>query len=173
MDREEVILVNELDEVLGVAEKLEAHQQGLLHRAFSVFVFNEEGKLLLQQRALHKYHSPGLWTNTCCSHPRPTETTIEAARRRCQEEMGITLTLKEIFSFVYRADFENGLTEHEYDHVYIGQYNKEPRINKEEVMSYKWISPQDIQHELVLNPDHYTAWFKICFDRVLPYIGKF
>ncbi len=170
MEREEVILVNEHDEVLGVAEKLEAHQKGLLHRAFSVFVFNEQGKLLLQQRALHKYHSPGLWTNTCCSHPRPTETTVEAARRRCLEEMGIALSLKEIFSFVYKVDFENGLSEHEYDHVYIGRYEKDPRINKEEVMNYKWMTPQDIQKELLLHPDQYTAWFKICFEHVIPHI---
>jgi isopentenyl-diphosphate Delta-isomerase len=169
---DEVILVDENDQVIGTAEKLAAHEKGLLHRAFSVFVFNEKGELLLQQRALHKYHSPGLWTNTCCSHPRPNETTIEAARRRCMEEMGITLTLKEIFSFVYQATFENGLTEHEYDHVYIGQYSKDPIINKEEVRAFKWVAPETIQKDLMLNPHHYTAWFKICFERVITYSSR-
>ena len=169
---EEVILVNEQDDVIGRAEKLEAHKNGLLHRAFSVFVFNDNEELLLQQRAQHKYHSPGLWTNTCCSHPRPDEVTIEAARRRCLEEMGIVLTLKEIFSFVYKADFENGLTEHEYDHVYIGTYNKDPYINKDEVNAFKWASISNIKKDLLVNPNHYTVWFKLCFERVVKHISK-
>ena len=169
---EEVILVNEQDDVIGRAEKLEAHKNGLLHRAFSVFVFNDNEELLLQQRAHHKYHSPGLWTNTCCSHPRPDEVTIEAARRRCLEEMGIVITLKEIFSFVYKADFENGLTEHEYDHVYIGTYNKDPYINKDEVNAFKWASTSNIKKDLLANPNHYTVWFKLCFERVVKHISK-
>ena len=169
---EEVILVNEQDDVIGRAEKLEAHKNGLLHRAFSVFVFNDNEELLLQQRAHHKYHSPGLWTNTCCSHPRPDEVTIEAARRRCLEEMGIVITLKEIFSFVYKVDFENGLTEHEYDHVYIGTYNKDPYINKDEVNAFKWASTSNIKKDLLANPNHYTVWFKLCFERVVKHISK-
>ena len=170
---EEVILVNEQDDAIGRAEKIEAHKNGLLHRAFSVFVFNDHGELLLQQRAQHKYHSPGLWTNTCCSHPRPNEITIEAARRRCLEEMGIVITLKEIFSFVYKADFENGLTEHEYDHVYVGTYNQDPYINKDEVNNFKWASTSNIKKDLLANPNHYTAWFKLCFERVVEYNYKY
>lgn len=169
---EEVLLVNEQNEIIGRAEKLEAHEKGLLHRAFSVFVFNSNGDLLLQQRALHKYHSPALWTNTCCSHPRPNETTLEAAHRRCAEEMGIELPLEEIFSFVYKADFDNGLTEHEFDHVLIGSYNQDPHINKEEVHAFKWASTISIKEDILLNPNHYTAWFKLCFDRVVAHINK-
>ena len=127
MNREEVILVNEADEQIGVMEKMEAHEKGLLHRAFSVFIFNDKGEMLLQQRALNKYHSGGLWTNACCSHPRPGEDTLQAAKRRLMEEMGIetSLTLKN--SFTYKTAFENGLTEHEFDHIFIGTFNQEPK----------------------------------------------
>lgn len=166
---EEVILVDEQDRVIGQMEKLEAHKKGLLHRAFSVFVFNNKGELLLQQRALHKYHSPGLWTNTCCSHPRPNETSIEAARRRCVEEMGIVVTLKEVFSFMYKAEFENGLTEHEYDHVFVGYYNEDPDINKDEVHAFQWISKASLQKELKINSNSYTAWLKLCADKALAF----
>ena len=169
---EKVILVDEYDHMIGVSEKLEAHEKGLLHRAFSVFIFNKRGELLLQKRALHKYHSPGLWTNTCCSHPRPDEATLNAAERRCQEEMGIQVVLKEAFSFIYKASFENGLTEHEYDHVYIGQYEHDPVINTEEVETFQWMSPKDIQKELSEHPEHYTAWFKLCFEKVIDHYSQ-
>ncbi len=172
MPIEEVIVVDEHDRILGVAEKLAAHEQGLLHRAFSVFVFNTQGQLLLQQRALHKYHSPGLWTNTCCSHPRPQEDTIHAAQRRCMEEMGITLPLTEIFAFVYKAEFENGLIEHEYDHVFIGTYNEDPSINTDEVATFQWLSTDEIKKALLAHPEHYTAWFKLCYERVLQYVNS-
>ncbi|MCK5815631.1 MAG: isopentenyl-diphosphate Delta-isomerase, partial [Flavobacteriaceae bacterium] len=135
MVEEQVILVNELDEQVGLMPKMEAHEKALLHRAFSVFVFNEKGALLLQQRAANKYHSPLLWANTCCSHQRDEETSIGAGERRLQEEMGFDCELKEVFTFIYKAPFDNGLTEHELDHVMIGTYNKDPEINKEEVAS--------------------------------------
>ncbi|MBV1888096.1 MAG: isopentenyl-diphosphate Delta-isomerase, partial [Urechidicola sp.] len=145
MTVEQVILVNENDEQLGLMEKMEAHEKALLHRAFSVFTFNENGELLLQQRAASKYHSPLLWTNTCCSHQRNGESNIEAGKRRLQEEMGFVCELKEIFSFVYKAPFDNGLTEHELDHVMTGIYNENPKINKEEVENYKWMTIEDIK----------------------------
>ena len=126
---EKVILVSETDEQLGLMGKMEAHEKGLLHRAFSVFIFNKDGELLLQQRALDKYHSPGLWTNTCCSHQREGETNLQAGKRRLLEEMGFSCELKELFSFVYKAPFDNGLTEHELDHVMVGYYDEDPVIN--------------------------------------------
>ena len=136
MKQENVILVNEQDKQLGLMPKMEAHEKALLHRAFSVFVFNEKGELLLQQRAADKYHSPNLWTNTCCSHQRDRETNIDAGKRRLQEEMGFACDLKEVFWFVYKAPFDNGLTEHELDHVMVGFYNNNPVINKVEVYSF-------------------------------------
>lgn len=160
---EKVILVNEKDEQLGLMEKMEAHQKAILHRAFSVFVFNKKGELLLQQRALEKYHSPGLWTNTCCSHQRDKETNIEAGKRRLEEEMGFSCDLKEMFSFVYKAPFDNGLTEHELDHVMIGYFEEDPIINKEEVASYKWMDPKDVKKDIESHPELYTEWFKIIF----------
>lgn len=164
--REEVILVDELDKPIGVMEKLEAHQKGLLHRAFSVFIFNGKGELLLQQRALSKYHSAGLWTNTCCSHPRPNEDTMAAAKRRLIEEMGIETQLIHKTHFIYKTAFENGLTEHEYDHIYFGNYSETPDINKDEVEAFKWMHPQIIKVEITNFPEKYTSWFKIAMEKL-------
>ncbi|WP_405566154.1 isopentenyl-diphosphate Delta-isomerase [Polaribacter sp. Asnod6-C07] len=158
-----VVLVDENDKQLGLMPKMEAHEKAILHRAFSVFIFNDKGELMLQQRAAHKYHSPLLWTNTCCSHQRDGESNVEAGRRRLQEEMGFTADLKEIFSFVYKAPFDNGLTEHELDHVMIGSYNDKPEINKDEVEDYKWMQLDDVKADIKKNPDVYTEWFKIIF----------
>ncbi|WP_228852228.1 isopentenyl-diphosphate Delta-isomerase [Aegicerativicinus sediminis] len=165
MKEELVILVNEQDEKIGLMPKMEAHEKGLLHRAFSVFVFNNKGQLLLQQRAKTKYHSPGLWTNTCCSHQRDGETNVEAGKRRLMEEMGFTTELTDSQSFIYKAPFDNGLTEHEYDHILTGMYNDEPAINPEEVESWKWMSLHDVKQDMNLNPEIYTVWFKIIFDK--------
>lgn len=160
---EKVILVDEQDNQLGLMPKMEAHEKAVLHRAFSVFIFNENRELMLQQRAAHKYHSPLLWTNTCCSHQRDGESNIEAGKRRLYEEMGFSADLKEVFSFVYKAPFDNGLTEHELDHVMVGDYNGEPKINPEEVESYKWMTMDAVKNDIETNPDNYTAWFKIIF----------
>lgn len=162
---EQVILVNEKDEEIGLMEKIEAHEKALLHRAFSVFVFNKQGELMLQQRAASKYHSPLLWTNTCCSHQRKGESNIEAGKRRLEEEMGFTTSLKEVFHFIYKAPFDNGLTEHELDHVMVGFYDGEPKINLEEVESYKWMSLDAVRNDIALRPNAYTSWFKIIFDK--------
>lgn len=166
MNKEYVILVDEQDNDIGVMEKLQAHQEGLLHRAFSVFIFNEKGELLLQQRALSKYHSAGLWTNTCCSHPRPNETIKDAANRRLFEEMGMSCDLKIITNFIYKTPFENGLTEHELDYVLTGITNQNPQINKDEVENYKWMPIEDIKKDIISNPDLYTSWFKIALEKV-------
>ena len=167
---EEVILVDTNDVPLGTMSKMEAHEKAILHRAFSVFILNKDGQLMLQQRALSKYHSPGLWTNTCCSHQRLGETNIEAGTRRLQEEMGFKTPLKELFSFVYKATFDNGLTEHEFDHVILGYYDSEPIINNEEVTNWKWMNLEEIIKEIKTTPDNYTAWFKIIFDRFYNHI---
>lgn len=164
---ERVILVDTNDSPIGQMEKLEAHQKGELHRAFSIFIFNTKGELLLQQRALDKYHSGGLWTNTCCSHPRPGEDNLAAANRRLKEEMGMKANLTPAFSFTYRAEFESGLIEHEYDHVFFGKSDLLPVINKEEVEQYKYINLDTLKQELLLYPDHYTPWLKICLEKVI------
>lgn len=169
---EQVILVDESDREKGTAEKMEAHRRGLLHRAFSVFVFNDEGLLLIQQRAASKYHSPLLWTNTCCSHPRPGEETLEAALRRCKEEMGIEPVLIHAFSFIYQAALDQGLTEHEYDHVFIGLCNDTPSLNPEEVADYRWATLEEIQKDVKKHPSHYTVWFTICLDQVIEHYRK-
>jgi len=160
---EQVILVDKDDKPIGLMNKMEAHEKALLHRAFSVFVFNEKGELMLQQRAAHKYHSPLLWANTACSHQREGESNVKAGRRRLQEEMGFSTELKEIFSFIYKAPFDNGLTEHEFDHVLIGRFDDEPKINPDEVASYKWMKLDDVKKDIESNPEIYTAWFKIIF----------
>ncbi len=165
MAEELVILVNENDEQIGLMPKQEAHEKAVLHRAFSVFLFNEKNELLLQQRALTKYHSPGLWTNTCCSHQRNGETNLEAGKRRLFEEMGIATQLRETTQFIYKAPFDNGLTEHELDHILIGSFSEEPVINELEVASFKWMHMVDIEKDMQDNPDSYTAWFKIIFDK--------
>jgi isopentenyl-diphosphate Delta-isomerase len=170
MTEEQVILVNEKDEEIGVMPKLEAHEKAVLHRAFSVFILNSSNQVMLQQRAGHKYHSPLLWTNTCCSHQRVNETNIEAGKRRLEEEMGFKTNLKELFHFIYKAPFDNGLTEHELDHVMIGYFNEEPKINTEEVASWKWMSIEAIKADMLENPSIYTVWFKIIFDEFYHYL---
>lgn len=159
-----VVLVDENDKKIGLMPKMEAHEKAVLHRAFSVFIFNKDGDLMLQQRASHKYHSPLLWTNTCCSHQRDGETNLEAGKRRLFEEMGFNTDLKEVFSFVYKAPFDNGLTEHELDHVMVGYYENEPKINKDEVEAYRWMTLEDVKTDIEKNPQIYTAWFKIIFN---------
>lgn len=158
---EQVILVNEKDEPIGAMAKLEVHQKGLLHRAFSVFVFNNAGQLLLQCRAANKYHSAMLWSNTCCSHPMPDEDSLDAARRRLKEEMGIDIMLEKKFDFIYRADLDNGLTEHEFDHVYVGTFNGEPHLNPAEASDYKWVTINELKADIKLHPSLYTTWLKI------------
>ena len=170
MKEEHVVLVNERDEALGTMPKMEAHEKGVLHRAFSVFIINKAGEIMLQQRAGHKYHSPLLWTNTCCSHQREGESNIEAGKRRLQEEMGFTTDLKELFSFIYKAPFDNGLTEHELDHVMIGYYDDVPVLNQDEVADWAWEKPETIKDDMKQNPDKYTAWFKIIFERFYDHI---
>ncbi len=165
MKEENVILVNKDDEPIGLMPKMEAHEKAVLHRAFSVFIINDKGETMLQQRAKDKYHSPLLWTNTCCSHQRDGESNIEAGKRRLMEEMGFSTELKELFSFIYKAPFDNGLTEHELDHVMMGHFNDLPNINSNEVETWKWMHPEDIKKDIAKNPEQYTAWFKIIFDR--------
>ena len=164
--KQQVILVNDQDEAIGTMEKMEAHQKGLLHRAFSVFIFNSKGEMLLQQRALDKYHSAGLWTNTCCSHPQPGEDIIESAQKRLAEEMGFTTPLTKVFDFTYRASFDNGLIEHEFDHVFTGEYDGEVNYNPVEVMNYRYRSTDEIMRSLQTEPQIYTAWFRLAFPRI-------
>ena len=163
---ERVVLVDGNDVEIGVMEKIEAHQKGLLHRAFSVFIFNNKGEMLLQQRSLKKYHSGGLWTNACCSHPKPFETTISAAHRRLQEEMGFEVKLVKAFDFTYKAAFLNGLTEHEFDHVFIGYYDGAIEPNFDEVENYAFRTMERIQENIKAYPDFYTEWFIIAFPKV-------
>lgn len=167
MKEELVVLVNEKDEKVGLMPKLEAHEKGLLHRAFSVFIFNDKGEMLLQQRALHKYHTPGKWANTCCSHQRDGESSLDAGVRRLQEEMGFVTDLTYHKSFIYKANFDNGLTEHEFDHIMTGHYNEDPVINPDEVAAFKWMAIPDILLEMELDPEKYTAWFKIIMSEHL------
>lgn len=171
MEEEKVILVNENDEQIGTMPKMEAHEKALLHRAFSVFIFNKENELMLQQRAAHKYHSPLLWTNTCCSHQRVGESNIEAGKRRLMEEMGFVVDLEESISFIYKAPFDNGLTEHEFDHVLIGHYDDVPNINLDEVASWKWMPIEKVKADIKQQPELYTEWFKIIFDKFYEHIN--
>ena len=167
MDKmEQVVLVDEQDHPIGLMEKQAAHIGPHLHRAFSVFIFNSEGELLMQQRALSKYHSPGLWTNTCCSHPRDGETLEEATSRRLMEEMGMTCEMHEVYTFIYKAPVGQGLTEHEFDHVWIGQSDDTPNINREEVESWKYMSLNDLKKDISIHPELYTEWFKITFEEM-------
>ena len=170
MIEENVILVNRNDEQIGLMPKLEAHEKAVLHRAFSVFILNSKNEIMLQQRAHQKYHSPLLWTNTCCSHQREGESNIEAGSRRLFEEMGFKTELKELFHFIYKAPFDNGLTEHELDHVMIGYYNENPFINLEEVEDWKWMKIEDIKEDIEKHPKIYTVWFKIIFDEFYHYL---
>jgi isopentenyl-diphosphate delta-isomerase len=166
-----VILVNENNEQIGTMPKLEAHEKAVLHRAFSVFIFNDKNELMLQQRAALKYHSALLWTNTCCSHQLVGETNIQAGKRRLNEEMGFVVELEESISFIYKAPFDNGLTEHEYDHVLIGKYNDIPRINQDEVANWKWMSLEAVKNDMLEQPEIYTEWFKIIFDKFYEHIN--
>ena len=172
MKKENVVLVDRNDNPMGLMPKLEAHEKGVLHRAFSVFILNQKSQLMLQRRALDKYHSPGLWTNTCCSHPRESESNIEAGVRRLKEEMGFTTPLKPMFSFIYKSKFDNGLTEHEFDHVLLGYYDKQPFINTIEVSEWKWMSLDKIILEIKNKPEDFTVWFKIIFERFYNHIYK-
>lgn len=162
-----VILVNENDEQIGTMPKLEAHEKALLHRAFSVFIFNSKREVLMQQRAKNKYHSGSLWTNTCCSHPFPGEDTLVAANRRLMEEMGIKASLDYVFKFQYKAGFDNELTEHEIDHVFVGKSDEIPSINSDEVASYKYMTIHEIQQDIARFPKNYTVWFRIIFAESL------
>lgn len=164
---EMVIIVDPYDREIGVEEKMKTHRDGKLHRAFSVFIFNDKGEMLLQKRASNKYHSGGLWTNACCSHPRPEEAVEEAAVRRLNEEMGFVCKLKKAFHFIYKAKLDGGLIEHEFDHVFIGNYNGEIHPNANEVADYRWLDIQTIQQELEHSSEKYTVWFKIALERAL------
>ncbi len=164
---EQIILVNENDKEIGFADKMEAHIRGELHRAFSIFVFNSDGKMLIHRRALSKYHSGGLWTNTCCSHPRKGESLNEAAHRRLQEEMGFDCPLEEIFSFMYRKELDRDLIENEYDHVFIGEFNGQPSPNPSEVEEYAWIDPNAAITDIKEKPEKYSYWFTLALERVI------
>ncbi|WP_432712040.1 isopentenyl-diphosphate Delta-isomerase [Pedobacter sp.] len=169
---EQVILVDQDDQQIGVMEKMKAHYSGSLHRAFSVFIFNTKGELLLQQRALNKYHSPGLWTNSCCSHPRPGEKTLDAAHRRLEEEMGLNCLLTYGFHFTYQASFSNELIEHEFDHVFFGLTDLMPVPNADEVASFKYINLESLAVELQQSPTNYSAWLNICFPKMVEFKHK-
>ncbi|MBD0402685.1 isopentenyl-diphosphate Delta-isomerase [Flammeovirga sp. EKP202] len=171
MERNDVILVDKNDQQIGVMEKLQAHVEGKLHRAFSVFIFNNEGKLLLQQRALTKYHSGGLWTNTCCSHPKPGEEVHEGAHRRLVEEMGFNTEIEWVDHVLYKAAFGNGLIEHEYDHVFVGYYDGIIKPNPEEVESIRWIDIAELETWMKKKPSDFTAWFGLCLEKVKCYLN--
>jgi len=164
-----LILVDENDMPCGKLEKSLTHKLGLLHRAFSIFIFNTKGEMLLQQRAMNKYHSAGLWSNACCSHPRFGEELNDAVKRRLYEEMGMSCKLEYAFNFTYKVNFENGLTEHEYDHVFIGITNAQPILNIDEAAAWKYVSPEDLILEMTLYPEKFTEWFKIAFTKVSKY----
>lgn len=166
MKEELVILVDRNNRKIGVKEKLKAHEEGTLHRAFSIFIFNSREELLIQQRAVTKYHSNGLWSNTVCSHPKPGETYLRAAHRRLREEMGFDCTVKKLFCFVYNAGFQNGLIENEYDCVFIGLYNGEPEPDHQEVMDYRWISLPKLKQDIKKNPGKYSVWLKLALKGI-------
>ena len=172
MLEEKVILVDKNDNQVGLMPKLEAHEKGLLHRAFSIFVFNSRYELLLQKRASSKYHSGGLWTNTCCSHPREGEDTLDAANRRLDEEMGIKTSLRKVYDFIYKAELDNQLTEHEFDHVFYGVCDRDPKLNKDEAEDFKWVDMETLNNDIIKNEDNYTVWFKIAFEYFYNYLKK-
>lgn len=164
---EEIILVNLDDEIVGHCEKLETHRRGLLHRAFSIFIFNDEGEILIQKRNVNKYHSGGLWTNDCCSHQRKNENLSEAVHRRLQEELGFECELRESFSFVYRTVFDDMLVEYELDHVYTGRYNGKVSLNENEASEYRWIYLDELKNKLLIAPQDFTVWFLTAAPRVI------
>jgi isopentenyl-diphosphate delta-isomerase len=166
MSEQQVILVDENNNQIGVTEKIKAHREGRLHRAFSIFVFNSQGEFLIQQRAKMKYHSGELWSNTVCSHPKPNETYDQAVHRRLKEEMGFDCELKKMFCFIYNTGFENGLTENEYDCVFFGKYDDEPQPNPEEVMDHKWINLKKLDRDISQNPNKYSVWLKIALEKM-------
>jgi len=172
MSEEKVILVDKNDNQVGLMPKLEAHEKGVLHRAFSIFIFNSKYELLLQKRASSKYHSGGLWTNTCCSHPREGEDILDAANRRLDEEMGITTSLRKVYDFIYKAELDNQLTEHEFDHVFYGVFDNDPILNKDEAEDFKWVDMETLNNDIIKNEDNYTVWFKIAFEYFYNYLKK-
>ena len=172
MSEEKVILVDKNDNQVGLMPKLEAHEKGVLHRAFSIFIFNSKYELLLQRRASSKYHSGGLWTNTCCSHPREGEDILDAANRRLDEEMGIKTSLRKVYDFIYKAELDNQLTEHEFDHVFYGVYDNDPKLNKDEAEDFKWVDMETLNNDIIKNEDNYTVWFKIAFEYFYNYLKK-
>ena len=172
MSEEKVILVDKNDNQVGLMPKLEAHEKGILHRAFSVFIFNSKYELLLQKRASSKYHSGGLWTNTCCSHPREGEDILDAANRRLDEEMGIKTSLRKVYDFIYKAELDNQLTEHEFDHVFYGVCDNDPILNKDEAEDFKWVDMETLNNDIIKNEDNYTVWFKIAFEYFYNYLKK-
>ena len=172
MSEEKVILVDKNDNQVGLMPKIEAHEKGVLHRAFSIFIFNSKYELLLQKRASSKYHSGGLWTNTCCSHPREGEDTLDAANRRLDEEMGIKTSLRKVYNFIYKAELDNQLTEHEFDHVFYGVCDNDPILNKDEAEDFKWVDMETLNNDIMKNEDNYTVWFKIAFEYFYNYLKK-
>ena len=172
MSEEKVILVDKNDNQVGLMSKLEAHEKGVLHRAFSIFIFNSKYELLLQKRASSKYHSGGLWTNTCCSHPREGEDTLDAANRRLDEEMGIKTSLRKVYDFIYKAELDNQLTEHEFDHVFYGVCDNDPILNKDEAEDFKWVDMETLNNDIIKNENNYTVWFKIAFEYFYNYLKK-
>lgn len=171
--RDKVIVVNESDEWTGTADKLQAHKEGLLHRAFSVFVLNTNNEMLIQKRADGKYHSAGLWSNACCSHPMPGESTVSAAHRRLQEELGFDCEIEELFTYRYKTDVGNGLIENEYDHIYIGQYDGVPQLNKDEVGDYAYVNLDDLADQLRSDPQIFTTWFRMLLPRFLEHVKQY
>lgn len=170
--KEQLVLVNENDQAIGVGEKIQTHVIGTLHRAFSVFVFNSAGQLLLQKRSSTKYHSRGLWSNTCCGHPRPNETIVQASRRRLNEEMGFDCALKKVFEFIYHAKLDNGMCEHEYDHVLVGSFDQSPKPNRDEVDDWKWVDPITIEVDMLAHPENYTYWFKLSLTKIFDFVPQ-
>lgn len=168
MSGEQVVIVNSKNRKIGVEEKMKAHREGILHRAFSVFLFNSKGEMLIQKRAEDKYHSNGLWSNTVCSHPRPGETYKQAIRRRLMEEMGLVCPVKKLFSFVYNAGFQNGLTENEHDSVFIGRYDGDPLPNPAEIQACRWVPMEELRRDMKENPHAYSVWFKIAMEGITP-----
>ncbi len=168
---EMVILVDKNDKEIGTEEKIKTHKEGKLHRAFSIFIFNSKGEMLLQKRAKSKYHSGGLWSNACCSHPRPGENLEQATHRRLKEEMGLDCDLQKAFHFVYKTNLDNNLTEYEFDHVFIGEYDGEVKINQNEAEDFKWVSIDALKEDVEKTPENYTVWFKTALSEVLKFLS--